>query len=413
MYYYKYKEHHLISKDKYSDLEEISFQKCFSNDNIIYYLGKLDPKKSKDTFSISCPTLMNLEEESLDILKTKQFTEAINSKIIKKINDRKVKFINTNKNNWKENIDFKLPKKWKINVLALGDVGSTLALGLKLLGKDHIEKIGIYDLSKNNSLRWERELNQVVFPFEEGKLPEVKVVEYDKLFNCDMFVFCATKAVPSLATKTKDVRMVQFEENSKIIEEYAKLARSKNFKGFFAVVSDPVDLLCKKAFVSSNTNKDGLLDLKGISPEKIKGYGLGVMNARAIYYAGKNQKTQSYYKEGRAFGPHGKGLIVANSINNYDPDLSEYLTEKTIKANLEIRELGYKPYIAPALSSGAISILNTISQKWHYSANFIGGVYMGSNNRNLDSGLEIEKLKLPDELFKKIEETYKMLKEII
>jgi len=402
-----------MSKDKYSDLEKISFKKCFSNDKIIYYLGKLDPKKSKDTFSISCPTLMNLDEETLDVIRTKKFTEAIDSKIIKKINDRKIKFINTNKNNWKENIGFKLPKKWKINVVALGDVGSTLALGLKLLGKDYIEKIGVYDLSENNSLRWEKELNQVVFPFEEGKLPKVEAIEYDNLFNCDMFVFCATKGVPSLGTKAKDVRMIQFEENSRIIDEYAKQARNKNFKGFFAVVSDPVDLLCKKAFISSNTNKDGLLDLKGISPEKIKGYGLGVMNARATYYAEKNHNTKSYHKEGRVFGPHGEGLVVANSINNYDSDLSEYLTEKTIKANLEIRELGYKPYIAPALSSGAISILNTISQKWHYSANFIGGVYMGTNNRNLDSGLEIEKLNLPDELFEKIEKTYQMLKEII
>jgi len=402
-----------MSKDKYSDLEKISFKKCFSNDKIIYYLGKLDPKKSKDTFSISCPTLMNLDEETLDVIRTKKFTEAIDSKIIKKINDRKIKFINTNKNNWKENIGFKLPKKWKINVVALGDVGSTLALGLKLLGKDYIEKIGVYDLSENNSLRWEKELNQVVFPFEEGKLPKVEAIEYDNLFNCDMFVFCATKGVPSLGTKAKDVRMIQFEENSRIIDEYAKQARNKNFKGFFAVVSDPVDLLCKKAFISSNTNKDGLLDLKGISPEKIKGYGLGVMNARATYYAEKNQNTKSYHKEGRVFGPHGEGLVVANSINNYDSDLSEYLTERTIKANLEIRELGYKPYIAPALSSGAISILNTISQKWHYSANFIGGVYMGTNNRNLDSGLEIEKLNLPDELFEKIEKTYQMLKEII
>ncbi len=413
MYYYKYNNKYLLSKNEYKNLEKVSPNECFSNDEIIYFLGKLDPRKSKDSFCLSCPSLMDIEEETLEILKEQSYVDKVSYPIIKKIYDRKIKFINTNKKNWKENLDFIMPKKWKINILALGDVGSTLLIGLKLLGKDYIEKIGIYDKSKNNTLRWEKELGQIVFPFEDGKLPKVDVVDYENLFDCDMFVFCATKAVPSLDSNVKDVRMVQFEGNSKIIEEYAKLARKKNYKGIFAVVSDPVDLLCKKAFLAANTNEKGEFDGLGIPGEKIKGYGLGVMNARATYYAEKNEKTTNYAKEGRAFGPHGKGLIIANSIANYNEELSEMLTLKTIEANLEIRDLGFKPYIGPALSSGAISIINTISNKWHYSANFIGGVFMGSNNRNLESGLEFERLDLPEELFTKIESTYNMLKEII
>ncbi len=413
MYYYKYKNKYLLSKNKYTNLEEISSNECFSNDEIIYFLGQLDPKKSKDSFCLSCPSLMDIKEETLEVLKEQSYIDKVSYPIIKKIYDRKIKFINTNKKNWKENLDFIMPKKWKINILALGDVGSTLLIGLKLLGKDYIEKIGIYDKSENNTLRWEKELGQIVFPFEDGKLPKVDVVDYEKLFDCDMFVFCATKAVPSLDSNIKDVRMIQFEENSKIIEEYAKLARKKNYRGIFAVVSDPVDLLCKKAFLASNTNEKGEFDGLGIPGERIKGYGLGVMNARATYYAEKNEQTTNYAKEGRAFGPHGKGLIIANSVTNYDEDLSEILTQKTIEANLEIRDLGFKPYIGPALSSGAISIINTISNKWHYSANFIGGVFMGSNNRNLESGLEFERLDFPEKLFEKIESTYDMLKEII
>jgi hypothetical protein len=228
-----------------------------------------------------------------------------------------------------------------------------------------------------------------------------------------MFVFCATKKVPSLDSKVEDVRMIQFEENSKIIEEYAKLARKNNFKGFFSVVSDPVDLLCKKVFLASNTNEEGKFDGLGLAGEKIKGYGLGVMNARASYYSEKSEETKNYPEEGRAFGPHGKGLVIANSIANYNEELSNNLTEKALRANVEIRELGYKPYIGPALSSGAISILNTISNKWHYSSNFIGGVFMGSKNRNLESGLEFEQLNFPEELYGKIKTTYENLKGII
>ena len=37
-------------------------------------------------------------------------------------------------------------KKYMENILAMGDVGSTLLLGLRLLGGDIIEAIGIFDI---------------------------------------------------------------------------------------------------------------------------------------------------------------------------------------------------------------------------------------------------------------------------
>ena len=137
------------------------------------------------------------------------------------------------------------------------------------------------------------------------------------------------------------------------------------------------------------------------------------MNGRAVYYASKNPLTASYDAEGRAFGPHGQGLIIANSIENYDEKLSEYLTEKTLGANLEVRAVGYKPFIAPALSSGALSIIATIKGNWHYSATYIGGAYMGAKNRLTPSGTELERLNLPVELERKLEETFERLADII
>jgi len=37
-------------------------------------------------------------------------------------------------------------EKYRVHLLALGDVGSTLALGLRLMGGDVIETLGICDL---------------------------------------------------------------------------------------------------------------------------------------------------------------------------------------------------------------------------------------------------------------------------
>ena len=84
-----------------------------------------------------------------------------------------------------------------------------------------------------------------------------------------------------MGEKQKDVRMKQFEGNSKIISDYAQKAREKSFKGIFAIISDPVDLLCKVVFLASNKNICGNFDFKGLAADQIRGYGLGVMYARS------------------------------------------------------------------------------------------------------------------------------------
>ncbi|MGE5676473.1 MAG: lactate dehydrogenase, partial [Pseudomonadota bacterium] len=130
-------------------------------------------------------------------------------------------------------------------------------------------------------------------------------------------------------------------------------------------------------------------------------------------FAGLSPDTSHYLSEGRAFGPHGEGLVIADSIENYNDMLSEGLTEKARTANLSVRSLGFKPYIAPALSSGSMSILATIRGQWHYSATFLGGVYFGAKNRLLPSGIELERQPLPERLRSRLESTYESLRKVL
>lgn len=180
-------------------------------------------------------------------------------------------------------------------------------------------------------------------------MPEVDVVDQDHLFDCDVFVFVASKGVPPVGSGVKDVRMYQFENNSKIIGHYAKMAREKNFKGLFCAVSDPVDPLAKTAFLESNKNEAGEYDWMGLLPEQIQGFGLGVMNARAAYYAKRDPRFKQFLTEGRSFGPHGQDLVIADSIENYNDELSKELTNLTVTANLHMRAIGYKPFVAPGV----------------------------------------------------------------
>lgn len=313
---------------------------------------------------------------------------------------------------WKERLEKKKIDKKRVHLLALGDVGSTVLTALKLLGGDCIETLGIFDMNENVCKRWESELNQAAFPWDYDRMPEVVILKEEELFQCDMFVFCASKGIPPVGAEVKDVRMVQFEANRGIISIFAKKARESGFQGLFAVVSDPVDPLCKAAFLASNTDEYGNFDGKGLLPEQVQGYGLGVMNARAAYYAKKEERFSSFLKDGRAYGPHGQDLVIANSIEAYDDSLSKELTQLAIDANLRTRDLGFKPYVAPAISSAAISLILTLQGEWHYSSNFLGGVFMGCKNRSTPWGLEMESLPLPKQLFDRVEKAFRGLEEI-
>lgn len=308
---------------------------------------------------------------------------------------------------------FDLNQKKRVNILGLGDVGGMLLTGLTLLGGNVISTIGIYNTKENVAKRYENEMNQISYPWDYDALPEIEIIDQDNIFDCDVFIFCASKGVPEIGTTVADVRMVQFEANRDILKDYSVMAREKGFQGLFAVVSDPVDPLCKAAYLDSNKNKLGVLDYMGLKAEQIQGYGLGVMNSRAAYFAKRDHRFTSFLTEGRAFGPHGNGLVIANSIENYDDELSRELTKLTIEANLRTRETGFKPFIAPALSSGAISLLLTMRGEWHYSSNALGNIYMGARNRMTKTGVEFELLALPELLFRRIEESYKALEIII
>ena len=249
----------------------------------------------------------------------------------------------------------RIPSKCRVTLLALGDVGSTLLTGLRLMGGDVIDSIGICDVRPGVSDRWEFELNQIQSP-DGAALPPVDIIAPEQLFDGDVFLFCASRMIPDTSVTAGDVRMAQYGLNRELVSIYARMARDRRYRGLFCVVSDPVDPLCRAVLRES-----------GLSPAQVRGFGLGVMHD--------------------------------------DDALSRELTEKVAHANLEMRKLGYKPYVAPALSSGALSLLALLRGQWHYSSVYDGQVFMGCRNRLTPAGIETEPLTLPPALQKRIDDT--------
>lgn len=289
-------------------------------------------------------------------------------------------------------------------LVGLGDVGGTLLIALKLLGRE-LSCIAIYDPNEALCRRYEMELNQVLPP-DGVPLPEIAICSQERLFDCDLFLFTASRGVPPVGSDVQDVRMAQFVRNREMLAGYARRAREAAFGGLFCQISDPVDQLCRAVFLESNRDASGAFDAAGLLPEQVRGFGLGVMAARAAYNA-KNDGID--FSGGRVYGPHGADLIVANHPQNYDEALSARLTQETVTANLRVRELGFKPYIAPALSSAAVSLLRLVRGEVCCSAIPMGGAYFGCRSRTTSAGILTQREALHPALFRKIEEVQQRL----
>lgn len=289
-------------------------------------------------------------------------------------------------------------------LVGLGDVGGTLLIALKLLGRE-LSRIAIYDPNEALCRRYEVELNQVLPP-DGAPLPEIAICPPERLFDCDLFLFTASRGVPPVGSDVQDVRMAQFVRNREMLAGYARRAREAAFGGLFCQISDPVDQLCRAVFLESNRDASGAFDAAGLLPEQVRGFGLGVMAARAAYHA---KKDGIDFSGGRVYGPHGADLIVANHPQNYDEALSARLTQETVTANLRVRELGFKPYIAPALSSAAVSLLRLVRGEVCCSAIPMGGAYFGCRSRTTSAGILTQREALHPALFRKIEEVQQRL----
>ena len=370
------------------------------------------PLSGRDTFPVTDPAQLT-EREGVASLCAAPGPEGLPRELTNAIRAGRVRAVNLAHPRFEELMaPLPRPEKVRVNLLALGDVGSTLLMGLRLMGGDVISSIGICDLREGVAQRWEFELNQIQLSGPYDALPPVEIVSPEQLFDGDVFLFCASRFVPDTAVKTGDVRMAQYRLNRELAALYAQKARQARYRGLFCVVSDPVDPLCRAVLTESNRAPSGEMDYQGLFSHQVRGFGLGVMNARAAYYARKDPRFASFLTEGRSFGPHGEDLVIANSIDRYDDGLSRLLTERTVHANLQMREMGFKPYVAPALSSGALSLLLCLRGQWHCSSTYLDGVFMGARNRVLPTGTELERLPLPRQLQDRLQTTMDRLRAI-
>ena len=150
-------------------------------------------------------------------------------------------------------------KGWCIGVAGLGRVGGVAAtlLAATPTGASGIRELVIHDADASNQERWLLELGSIARWRGRSACPVVRSATTRELFlRCDAFLFAATDSVPPPEARG-EVRLVQFDPNRSILNDFLVEACAVDYAGLFLIVSDPVEWLAQAAFHDSNSDSSG------------------------------------------------------------------------------------------------------------------------------------------------------------
>ena len=191
MYYYRHGE--VIFASLLPDLPLEPAKRPSAGTPSLFLIDR-DPIRSRSSFCVSDPRQLTAETEDVTWLDPSRMGVPVPSlpkRLQHTIDARLLRAVNIRHPRW---ADFTkapamhLPSRLRVNLLAVGDVGSTLLTALKLLGGDCIESIGICDLNQKTVARWVTEMEQVSWPWDYDALPAVWTPQ--EAHDADLLIVC-------------------------------------------------------------------------------------------------------------------------------------------------------------------------------------------------------------------------------
>jgi hypothetical protein len=270
-------------------------------------------------------------------------------------------------------------KEFVVGISGLGRVGGMAAAALAAAdaSRSRIGTLLIHDTDSGNLARMDQELASVASWRGGVALPRVQASTLPEMMRrCDAFLFAAATAVPPLGTQG-DVRLSQFEPNREALRGNLAAAAEAGYTGLFLMVSDPVELMAMAAFYDSNES-DGKFQGSGLAPERVAGLALGVMWGRALAQARAAGAGPRVARSGVPYGPHSQDVLVFDDPAEPEPELSRAMTQAARHGNYRIRDLGYIPYLGPALSSVVLTLPALLAGHEILGSSFVDGIYFGA-----------------------------------
>ena len=162
MFYYYEKDGKILASDR----GDLPYSKAEPAPGApVFYLVEGDPVLGRGSFKVTHPGQLKALHglEVLDASRLPDFP--MDAPLSAALTEGRLTAVNIGRPSWVAVLS-QGPSggKKRVNILAIGDVGSTLLTGLKLLGGDVIDSIGICDLSDQITARWEFEMGQISLP---------------------------------------------------------------------------------------------------------------------------------------------------------------------------------------------------------------------------------------------------------
>jgi len=299
-----------------------------------------------------------------------------------------------------------------VGISGLGRVGGLAASALAAVSTaaSRIDTLLLHDADGDNLERLAQELASVASWRGGAPLPRIQTAGLPEMMQrSDAFLFAAASAVPPLGTQG-DVRLTQFAPNRAALAGALEAASEAEFSGLFLMVSDPVEVLAQTAFHDSNAVGGGAFQGHGLAPERVAGLALGVMWGRALAQAEARGQGERVAHRGVPFGPHSQEVLIFDDPEAPDADLCRVMTEAARSGNYRIRELGFLPYIGPALSSIVLTLPDLLAGREVLASSFVDGVYFGAPCR-LQWGLAPTRRRASEPVRRQVEDLHGLLKD--
>mgnify|MGYP002579698707 FL=1 len=213
----------------------------------------------------------------------------------------------------------------KVIIIGCGNVGMSYAFSL-LNQNTNVNELVLIDINKDRIIGEAMDLNHCL-AFSPSKI-DIRVGDYTDCRDAKLIVIAA-----GANQNPGETRMDLINKNSKIFKSIITEVMKNNFKGYFLVATNPLDIMTYITYKYS-----------GMKPNKVIGSGTSLDTARLRYIVGEkvgiNPKSIHTY----VIGEHGDSeFVLWSSALIGSEKIDKYLTQdEMIKIEDDVRNAAYE-----------------------------------------------------------------------
>lgn len=213
----------------------------------------------------------------------------------------------------------------KVIIIGCGNVGMSYAFSL-LNQNTNVNELVLIDINKDRIIGEAMDLNHCL-AFSPSKI-DIRVGDYSDCRDAKLIVIAA-----GANQNPGETRMDLINKNSKIFKSIITEVMKNNFRGYFLVATNPLDIMTYITYKYS-----------GMKPNKVIGSGTSLDTARLRYIVGEkvgiNPKSIHTY----VIGEHGDSeFVLWSSALIGSEKIDKYLTQdEMIKIEDDVRNAAYE-----------------------------------------------------------------------